>query len=218
MKRILIVEDEFPIALDLESRVKKMGYQVVGIANTYESCLMEVEQHQPNLIFLDINLSDKKSGLDIARWLNENYKHPFIFITAYSDTFTFQQALELNPAGFLNKPVNDPDLYHQVELAMKNYEVVQSERKQFLADLDAKLKRSEQIEQSNSIPAGWEDLSKREKEVLMLLGDGLSDKDLAEQLFVSVTTVRTHLRRAYDKLLINSRLEAVSLLTKHGLM
>jgi len=60
-------------------------------------------------------------------------------------------------------------------------------------------------------------LSKREYEVLLFIAEGLSDKDIAEKIFVSVTTVRTHIRRIYDKLLVKNRTEAISMLHKYQL-
>lgn len=213
MSSILIVEDEFPIALDLETRVKKLGHQVVAIASNFETAIMDLEKHQPDLVLLDINLGRSKSGIDVAREINQMGWRPFIFITAYSDDFTFRQCLDTNPSGFLIKPVNDKLLFHQIELALKSSSYGQ------LQSLKEKLDQNQsKLEACENLPNGWEELSAREKEVILLLSEGYSDKELAEQLFVSVNTVRTHLRRSYDKLLIGSRLEAVALLTKHGLV
>ncbi len=66
-----------------------------------------------------------------------------------------------------------------------------------------------------SLPDNLVHLSKREYEVLLFIAEGLSDKDVAEKIFVSVNTVRTHVRRIYDKLLVNSRTEAVAILNKY---
>ncbi len=68
------------------------------------------------------------------------------------------------------------------------------------------------------LPTGLTALSKREYEVLLFVAEGLSDKEIAEKIFVSITTVRTHIRRIYDKLLVNNRIEATALLNKYQLL
>lgn len=86
------------------------------------------------------------------------------------------------------------------------------EREQQIAALQAKLKDG-----TSTLPKQFGALSKREIEVLLLMADGLTDAQLAETLFISVNTVRTHTKRIYSKLLVRNRTEAVSLLHKHQL-
>ncbi len=68
-----------------------------------------------------------------------------------------------------------------------------------------------------NLPENLVNLSKREYEVLLFIAEGLTDKEISEKIFVSINTVRTHTRRIYDKLLVNNRLEAVSMLNKYHL-
>lgn len=214
---ILIVEDEFPIALDIQSRVEKMGYQVVDICNTFDLATEVLASNDIQVALLDVNLNDEKDGFDIAAWINENSTANFLFITAYSDDFTFRSALDLNPAGFVNKPFTDKELFHQIELALKHSEAIKEKEIAWRKSFNEKVESIEDAT-SKTYPAGWEELSKREVEVAVLLSEGLSDKELAEKLYVSPSTVRTHLRRIYDKLLVSSRLEVVALLNKHQLI
>lgn len=212
MRKILIVEDEFPIALDIETRLTKLKYHVIGIANNYEMASILLSNQKPDMVLLDINLGKGKSGLDLAKGLCSS-DIPFIFITAYSDDFTFKSCLQYNPSGFIVKPVTDKLLFHHLEIAFTK--IKPKENTEFLSNLnDYSLK----IQHIKIVPQGWEALSEREKEIVLLLGNGYSDKDLADKLFVSVTTIRTHLRRAYDKLSCSSRLEVVSLLMKHKML
>lgn len=205
-KSIIIVEDEFPIALDMQKRLIKLDYRVCGISNNYLEAIDSIQQDQPDLVLLDINLNQDKSGFDIATWMNEHTTIPFMFVTAYADDFTFNSALKLGPVGFINKPFTDTEIFRQIELGFNRHSNNSKAEHMSKEDLIDKLDRHK--------PEGWTSLTNREKEVLVSLLDGKSDKQLAEQLFVSTTTIRTHLRRSYDKLLIGSRLEAVAYLNK----
>ncbi|MBN2777620.1 MAG: response regulator [Bacteroidales bacterium] len=118
---VLIVEDEFSIALDIEMRLKKMNYNVVGIANSYKDSLSILLENKIDVALLDINLNSSKSGIDIAEIINDKFDIPILFITAYSDSKTFSQALSVKPMGFITKPFKDEDLNHNIQLAITNF-------------------------------------------------------------------------------------------------
>lgn len=119
MKQILIVEDEFSIAIDIEQRLINLGYDVLDIALNYDEAIEAINKHQHiDLILLDINLEDKKSGIDLGYYIQQNVKVPIIYITAYLDDKTFDSAKKTNPMAYINKPIKDLDLKHAVELAI----------------------------------------------------------------------------------------------------
>jgi tetratricopeptide (TPR) repeat protein len=99
-----------------------------------------------------------------------------------------------------------------IELKKNELESILSEKEELLEKL---LDRA--VYKQESLPPHFSKLSKREVEVLLLLGEGLSDNEMADKLFVSVATVRTHLRRIYSKLLINNRVEAVNVVHKYDI-
>jgi DNA-binding NarL/FixJ family response regulator len=197
--KFIICEDEYPIAMDIETRLVKRGYQSLGISCNYNECIELLKKTQPEIVLLDINLEEKKGGFDIAKLLNKRYNIPFIFITAYSDDYTFSEALQTNPSGFINKPFTDKDLYQQIEIAINRNKL--------------NIKTSEIFKEAR-LPKEFDVLTKREIEVANLLSQGLSDVELADKLFVSASTVRTHLRHVYDKLEVKSRSELISLMFK----
>lgn len=201
--KFIICEDEYPIALDIETRLIKRGHQSLGISCSFNECIELLNKTNPDIVLLDINLEDKKGGFDIAKRINEKYNIPFIFITAYSDDFTFAEALQTNPSGFINKPFTDKDLYQQIEIAINRHKLAPETSKVL-----------DESSNENFYPKEFNVLTKREIEVVCLLSQGLSDIDLANKLFVSTSTVRTHLRHIYDKLEVNSRSELISLMLK----
>ena len=114
---ILIVEDELLIAEMLKETLFELDCNVLAIAKNYEQVFMNLKQYPSiDFIFLDINLTDQQTGLDIAKKLNQEYKIPFIFLTSYSDSQTIQKAAALEPQGYLIKPFTKSDLLITLEL------------------------------------------------------------------------------------------------------
>ncbi len=115
---ILIVEDNAVIALDLETLLERMGFQVLGTAESGEDALEIADEKRPGLILMDINLSGEMSGIEAAGRIRNFLNVPVIFITAYTDDDTFKKAKETAPYGYLFKPYNEKDLYNTIELAL----------------------------------------------------------------------------------------------------
>lgn len=120
MIRILIVEDELIIAQDMIDILEKMGYDVMDNAMDAQETFEILAKETPDLILLDINLSGKRDGIDIAKEINERYKIPFIFTTSYTDGPTIERAKEVKPINYLVKPFKPEQLYTAIEMAMYN--------------------------------------------------------------------------------------------------
>ena len=100
--RILIIEDETIIALDLESLVRETGHQVVGIATTRDEAVRLAKECKPDLVLTDIQLADNSSGIDAAAAILGEFDIPVIFITAYSERLLTGQRPE--PTYLISKP------------------------------------------------------------------------------------------------------------------
>lgn len=115
--QILIVEDDLLIAEMLKEMLIELNYSVAGIAKNYAVATARLQTDKNiNLCFLDINLEDAKSGMDVARDINEKYKIPFVFLTSYSDSKTIREAASLNPEAYLVKPFSSTDLITTIEI------------------------------------------------------------------------------------------------------
>lgn len=119
--RILIVEDEFIIAEDLKIQLTKLGYQVTGIAKSYDKSVQLIEEEVPDLMLIDIKLKGEKDGIHLAEYINRNYNFPFIFLTSHADNKTVERAKKVHPNGYLIKPFEREDLYTSIEIAFANY-------------------------------------------------------------------------------------------------
>jgi CheY-like chemotaxis protein len=103
-KKILIVEDEFIIALDIQDTLKSMGYDTMNHILTGKKALDKVNSYKPDLVLLDIFLKDDITGLDVAETLNKK-KIPFVFLTASANDSILNQAKKLKPVDIISKPI-----------------------------------------------------------------------------------------------------------------
>jgi len=99
---VLIIEDETFIAMDLESLVKNLGHNVIGVARTHSDAIALAKSKKPGLILADIQLADGSSGLDAVNELLKTLEVPVVFITAYPERFLTGERPE--PAFLISKP------------------------------------------------------------------------------------------------------------------
>ncbi len=119
--KIYIIEDEAFVARDLESRLTRMGYQVVGTAKSAEIARMDLNHISSDLAIIDINLKSEEDGISLAKEINNLYPMPIIFLTSFADTKTMKRAKECRPAAYMLKPFNDVELSVAIDLAILNY-------------------------------------------------------------------------------------------------
>ena len=118
---ILIVEDEFIVANDLATILRKAGYKVCGIADSVKEALKLVESQSPDMVLLDIVLRGNLTGIDLAKLLREQYI-PFIYISANSNSSVLQEAKSTRPYGFLVKPFRERDVLIALEIAFYHHQ------------------------------------------------------------------------------------------------
>ena len=114
---IQIVEDEFIIAEDLRGALEAIGHVVVGVAESYDEALAHFDAHKPDLVLLDINLEGNAEGINLGRLLSAR-KIPFIYISAYIDATTREQAKSTHPKAFMVKPFDMAELEVQIKFAL----------------------------------------------------------------------------------------------------
>ncbi|HEX2531265.1 MAG TPA: EAL domain-containing protein [Burkholderiaceae bacterium] len=116
--KILIVEDEAIVALDLAAQLEEMGYEVCGTADNGMDAIAYAWDMRPDLILMDIVIKGELDGVDIARHINNGMKIPVIFLTAYSDIQTVERAAATAPYGYLTKPFQARELRAAIEVAL----------------------------------------------------------------------------------------------------
>ncbi|MCU0552143.1 MAG: ATP-binding protein [Leptolyngbya sp. Prado105] len=119
--RVLIVEDESIIALDIQTSLQLAGYQVVSIAATAEEALYDAAHLQPDLVLMDIRLHGEMDGVDTAEQIRQKLHLPVVFLTAHADENTLSRAKQSQPFGYILKPFEDRDLVTTIEIALSRH-------------------------------------------------------------------------------------------------
>lgn len=116
--KILVVEDEYVVSLDIQTRLIRMGYDVAGSCNSGEEAIVRAAQIKPDLLLMDIMLAGKVNGITAAQRIRSQRDVPVIFLTAYSDDTTLHQASFAEPAGFIVKPFDERTLKTTIEITL----------------------------------------------------------------------------------------------------
>lgn len=119
--KILVVEDEMIIADNICDTLEDLGYEVCEPAISYTEAIATIDEEKPDIAILDIQLSGKKTGIDIAKKIRKSYHLPFIFLTSNADSLTINQAKEVMPPAYLIKPFSKEELYASIEIALSNF-------------------------------------------------------------------------------------------------
>jgi two-component system, response regulator PdtaR len=119
-ERVLIVEDDFLIASDVEAALKEAGIQISGVASSAEEALELAEVERPTLAIMDIRLSGKRDGVDAALDLFQLYGIRCVFATAHQDAFTLKRAEAARPLAWVPKPYAAATLVETVRAALKD--------------------------------------------------------------------------------------------------
>lgn len=116
--KILIVEDEMIIGANISLQLSTLGYEVTGIIPRGEEALIHINENQPDLVLLDINLKGKLDGIETALEMQKEYSIPIIYLTANADEAHFNRAKATKPYAFISKPYKKLDLQRAVELTI----------------------------------------------------------------------------------------------------
>lgn len=190
--KVLIVEDEPVIAENISIYLDNNDFEVSAIAYDSEEAFQQLKSNTPDAAILDINLESEQDGIDIAAYINKEIQIPFLFLTSYSDKNTLDKAKQVKPSGYIVKPFNEKTLLASLEIAISNFA---SEKNSAQPGLNM-----EKINRHLLSP-----LTEREFEVAHLAYNGITNSQIAEQTFISLNTIKTHLKSIYLKTDANTR-------------
>ncbi len=188
--RIIIVEDEALIAAEIKSTLSLLGYDIVGHAMNGDKALDLFSSKNMDLVLLDINIKGTLSGIDLARIIRKKYKIPFVYLTSFSDKGTLDLVMETVPYGYIVKPFTESDLKVNIELALHKYQLEHQEIEFTKEYIERKLNFT---------------ITDREYEILCAFRDGLTYKETASKLFISVNTVKTYQKRLFQLMEVSSK-------------
>src|SRR4051812_37196128 len=121
--RILVVEDEGIVAMEIQNRLNSMGYAVVAVVPAGEAAIKKAGELQPDLVLMDIRLKGKLDGISAAEQIRAQFDIPVIFLTAYADEHTLQRAKVTEPYGYVLKPFEERELHIAMEVALYKHRV-----------------------------------------------------------------------------------------------
>jgi DNA-binding NarL/FixJ family response regulator len=186
--KLFIVDDHYMIIEGIRSLVQNEEIEWIGHAMSAASCLAFLKTQLPDIILLDINLPDK-SGIDLCREVKEKYPSVFIIgLSTFNQQSFIEKMMDNGASGYVLKNVTQGELIRAIEMVLKG--------KLFLSDEAAQtLKKSKEA----TIV-----LTRREKEILELIAEGLTNSGIAEKLFISQSTVDTHRKNILIKFGVNN--------------
>lgn len=202
--KVFIVDDHYMIIEGIRSLLQnEKGIECAGHATTAASCLAYLKQQQPDVILMDINLPDI-SGIDLCKEVREKYPAVFIIgLSTFNQQSFIQKMMDNGASGYVLKNATQQELMQGIETVMNG--------KLYLCDEAASSLRKNN---SGHIPM----LTRREKEVLSLIADGLTNHEVADKLFISVTTVDTHRKNLLAKFEAKNIASLIKLAVQMGIV
>ncbi len=122
-ERILVVENEKIIAIDLQRRLERFGYEVIGLTGSSQEAIAAARKHRPDLILMDIMLPGDLDGIETAKKIRTELDSAVVFLTAYSDEETLEHAKEADPFGYILKPFKEKELFSTIDIALYKHRV-----------------------------------------------------------------------------------------------
>lgn len=117
--KILIVEDEVIIALDIQARLTRLGYEVCGMAHSADEAIQQAARTRPDVVLMDINLNSEASGIQAAAILRARFGIPVVYVTGQSDEATRRKAEATGPVEYVVKPLTKEQLRSAIDRAIK---------------------------------------------------------------------------------------------------
>ncbi len=119
--KVMIVEDESIVAMELLSYVEELGYEVVGRASNGDDAYALASEKRPDVILMDVHLKGDENGISLASRIQVLKKTAIIYITAFNDDASLERAIATNPAAYLTKPFNRKELSASLKIATRRF-------------------------------------------------------------------------------------------------
>jgi diguanylate cyclase (GGDEF)-like protein len=169
--RILIVEDEAIVAMDIADTLRNLGHEVTDTVPSGEQATASVKENRPDVILMDIGLKGEMDGIQTAEQIRSQYSIPVIFLTAYADEKTLERAKITAPCGYLTKPFEETDLRIAIEVGLYRAKL-ESEREALIKELQEALTERKQAEEK----------LKQAQETLSIINNKLEERNRQNSL------------------------------------
>lgn len=201
--KVFIVDDHYMVIEGIRSLLQnEKGVEWAGHATNAASCLAFLQQHQPDVILMDINLPDK-SGIDLCKEVKEKYPSVFIIgLSTFNQQSFIEKMIDSGASGYVLKNASQVELMEAIEAVAKGKTYLSEEASQTLR----------RNESTNIV------LTRREKEVLELIAEGLTNSEIGQKLFIGTTTVDTHRKNLLAKFEVKNTALLVRIATQQQMI
>ena len=215
---VLIVDDNYDHASGIRELVKlESDFEVKGIAASAEIAISLIKKYCPDIVIMDINMPDMDGITAIQEIKKLDLQTKVLALTGYDDSDLIYRAMKVGARGYILKTMAASQLVTAIEeVAHGKIYLPSSLTVKFFDHFQATIKeelKPKQEETENLLSF----LTQREEEVLELLTQGITYKGVAKQLFISETTVKTHVNNIFQKLQVNDRTQAVLYAINHSI-
>ena len=200
---IFIVDDHYMVIEGIRSLLQnEKGIEWMGHATNAASCLGFLKNQQPEIILMDINLPDM-SGIDLCKEVRQKYPSVFVLgLSTFNQQAFIRNMIDNGASGYVLKNADKEELLEAIAAVQQGKTFLSHEANLSLRDKEDKMPP----------------ISRREKEVLLLIADGLTNNEIADKLFISVPTVNTHRKSLLEKLKAKNTAILIGRATKQGLI
>ena len=213
--KVVIADDQRVVREGLATIVGGLpGVEVVGLAANGEEAVGLVEQQQPQVVLMDLRMP-VMDGAQATSAIRARFPATYVVVlTTYADDESIIAALSAGASGYLTKDATRDDIRRALEAAAAGQTVLDPAAQSALVEA-ARAGAGSRIDSTpRDLPDG---LTEREAEVLALVGQGRSNREIAQELFVAETTVKTHVNRIFAKTQSRDRAQAAAYAHRHGL-
>lgn len=202
--KIFIVDDHYMIIEGIRSLLQhEVGLEWLGHAMTADSCLAFLRKQRPNVLFMDVNLPDQ-SGIDLCSQVKKAYpKIRIIGLSSFNQFSFIEKMFQNGAAGYVLKNATKEELLEAIDTVMEGKTYIS-------ASVETTINTNKNIK----TPL----ITRREKEVLLLISEGLTNGEIADTLFVSITTVDTHRKNLLAKFEVKNTAALIRMATQFQLI
>ncbi|MBO9598203.1 MAG: response regulator transcription factor [Cohnella sp.] len=214
MIRILVVDDHAVVRSGLHLLLNgKHGCEVVGEAADGDEAIAKAQEFRPDVVLMDLSMPHGKDGLTSTAELKKLLPDTAVLIlTMHDDEGYLFRAIQAGASGYILKSAPHEELLTAIRnISMGEAYLYPTATKRLMSDYMDRMKRGEH-------QGTYESLSEREKEILAKVAQGYANKEIAEQLVISVKTVETHKSNLMEKLDLKTRPDLVKFAMKKGLL
>lgn len=217
--KVLLIDDNYEHLVGIRELLNLEGtFDVVGIATNVTIGLNLIKKYQPDIVLLDMNMPDKDGLQGIMEIEKLDLDTKILALSGYDDADLIFRAMKIGARGYVLKTMASAQLIYAIEEVLNGKIYLPLALSSRFFEYFQKSFKEETAKQESDGENLLSYLTQREEEVLELLTQGVTYKGVAGKLFISETTVKTHVNNIFQKLQVNDRTQAVLYAINNGFL